>query len=112
MCKAGQMACVLARAVVSRSWIWASSAGRPPFFLPPEQGRHESAQVVGARAVRVDVRLLGVGFWKREKREAKNLPLKALRSEEHTSELQSHLNLVCRLLLDKKTLKLYLYTCS
>src|SRR5260370_13032535 len=25
-----------------------------------------------------------------------------LRSEEHTSELQSHLNLVCRLLLEKK----------
>src|SRR5260370_32263292 len=33
-------------------------------------------------------------------------PLRALsptRSEEHTSELQSHLNLVCRLLLQKKT---------
>src|SRR6476661_10141803 len=30
----------------------------------------------------------------------------AIRSEEHTSELQSHLNLVCRLLLEKK--KLYL----
>src|SRR5260370_23137251 len=28
--------------------------------------------------------------------------LKAARSEEHTSELQSHLNLVCRLLLEKK----------
>src|SRR5260370_32393158 len=28
----------------------------------------------------------------------------ALRSEEHTSELQSHLNLVCRLLLEKKYL--------
>src|SRR5260370_14868543 len=27
---------------------------------------------------------------------------KVLRSEEHTSELQSHLNLVCRLLLEKK----------
>src|SRR4029434_11361813 len=27
------------------------------------------------------------------------------RSEEHTSELQSHLNLVCRLLLDKKHIK-------
>src|SRR5260370_21071652 len=27
---------------------------------------------------------------------------KAVRSEEHTSELQSHLNLVCRLLLEKK----------
>src|SRR5260370_19082223 len=31
---------------------------------------------------------------------------RATRSEEHTSELQSHLNLVCRLLLEKKkTLK-------
>src|SRR5207237_10069160 len=29
-------------------------------------------------------------------------PVFALRSEEHTSELQSHLNLVCRLLLEKK----------
>src|SRR5260370_15153263 len=29
-------------------------------------------------------------------------PTGALRSEEHTSELQSHLNLVCRLLLEKK----------
>src|SRR5260370_16741780 len=29
-----------------------------------------------------------------------------LRSEEHTSELQSHLNLVCRLLLEKKKHKL------
>src|SRR5260370_22772786 len=28
--------------------------------------------------------------------------LRAKRSEEHTSELQSHLNLVCRLLLEKK----------
>src|SRR5260370_21963130 len=30
-----------------------------------------------------------------------------LRSEEHTSELQSHLNLVCRLLLEKKKTKPY-----
>src|SRR5260370_5559660 len=30
---------------------------------------------------------------------------KKLRSEEHTSELQSHLNLVCRLLLEKKKKK-------
>src|SRR5260370_14903088 len=29
-------------------------------------------------------------------------PLTTGRSEEHTSELQSHLNLVCRLLLEKK----------
>src|SRR5260370_16343779 len=34
--------------------------------------------------------------------------LKQGRSEEHTSELQSHLNLVCRLLLEKKkTIKVY-----
>src|SRR6476661_9495341 len=32
----------------------------------------------------------------------------AARSEEHTSELQSHLNLVCRLLLEKKKKKLIL----
>src|SRR5438477_4615751 len=31
---------------------------------------------------------------------ARHLP--QLRSEEHTSELQSHVNLVCRLLLEKK----------
>src|SRR5690242_20935138 len=29
-------------------------------------------------------------------------PPRATRSEEHTSELQSHVNLVCRLLLEKK----------
>src|SRR5690242_21363324 len=31
--------------------------------------------------------------------------LVGLRSEEHTSELQSHVNLVCRLLLEKKKKK-------
>src|SRR5260370_22844840 len=31
-----------------------------------------------------------------------HLPPTLRRSEEHTSELQSHLNLVCRLLLEKK----------
>src|SRR5260370_32648298 len=32
-------------------------------------------------------------------------PEKPVRSEEHTSELQSHLNIVCRLLLEKKKKK-------
>src|SRR5947207_5395076 len=32
------------------------------------------------------------------------------RSEEHTSELQSHSDLVCRLLLEKKTDKIHAYT--
>src|SRR5690242_20878932 len=31
----------------------------------------------------------------------------AIRSEEHTSELQSHVNLVCRLLLEKKKIDKY-----
>src|SRR5256885_7529289 len=34
-------------------------------------------------------------------------PATAGRSEEHTSELQSPCNLVCRLLLEKKTIKLF-----
>src|SRR6266571_8414713 len=33
-------------------------------------------------------------------------PSSAWRSEEHTSELQSHVNLVCRLLLEKKKNKI------
>src|SRR5690242_20930169 len=32
----------------------------------------------------------------------RRVPGAAARSEEHTSELQSHVNLVCRLLLEKK----------
>src|SRR5260370_26422868 len=35
-----------------------------------------------------------------------------LRSEEHTSELQSHLNLVCRLLLEKKKQQIYSLRCN
>src|SRR5260370_32769672 len=37
--------------------------------------------------------------WRQPRFERLGLPI---RSEEHTSELQSHLNLVCRLLLQKK----------
>src|SRR5260370_24103645 len=46
------------------------------------------------------------GFLKMDSWEDKNTGEKRtkLRSEEHTSELQSHLNLVCRLLLEKKKL--------
>src|SRR5260370_7665652 len=36
------------------------------------------------------------------RRQAMRPKTSKLRSEEHTSELQSHLNLVCRLLLEKK----------
>src|SRR5260370_26982117 len=35
-----------------------------------------------------------------------------VRSEEHTSELQSHLNLVCRLLLEKKNTSFFIASFS
>src|SRR5256885_12122407 len=40
--------------------------------------------------------------WMRQCKAARNLPGAGFRSEEHTSELQSPCNLVCRLLLEKK----------
>src|SRR2546427_4029576 len=42
-----------------------------------------------------------------ERRENARLPVNQGRSEEHTSELQSQSNLVCRLLLEKKKKKKY-----
>src|SRR5260370_31192417 len=42
------------------------------------------------------------GSNQRIRNHARNIALGETRSEEHTSELQSHLNLVCRLLLEKK----------
>src|SRR2546430_7141837 len=50
------------------------------------------------REIRVDRERLGAG---RGRGDACRLPA-APRSEEHTSELQSQSNLVCRLLLEKK----------
>src|SRR5260370_12642480 len=51
---------------------------------------------------------LAIGLWdyiedpRRQLRFIRKLTRGRFRSEEHTSELQSHLNLVCRLLLEKK----------
>src|SRR2546430_12494055 len=49
-----------------------------------------------------------------EQRAGRGSQLSVLRSEEHTSELQSQSNLVCRLLLEKKknTRYILLNTCS
>src|SRR5260370_8387080 len=43
-------------------------------------------------------------------RQAHHRAVELFRSEEHTSELQSHLNLVCRLPLEKKKLHILLMT--
>src|SRR5438270_6007442 len=54
------------------------------------------------RRGRQDVRLRSI-----ETRGHRRPPAPDRRSEEHTSELQSQSNLVCRLLLEKKTEKLF-----
>src|SRR2546430_12376786 len=58
--------------------------------------RVDSSRDHAVGVVRDDVR---VG-----KREGEHAPAAAPRSEEHTSELQSQSNFVCRLLLEKKNL--------
>src|SRR5690242_20802239 len=55
------------------------------------------------RSETMDASLLDV--WPRYATLAPNARCAAIRSEEHTSELQSHVNLVCRLLLEKKKKK-------
>src|SRR5260370_25773075 len=47
----------------------------------------------------------GVQWWQSMGGIGRRLRFVLFRSEEHTSELQSHLNLVCRLLLEKKKKK-------
>src|SRR5256885_13241166 len=62
----------------------------------PGVGAAELAEAVDARLRELNVEYAA-------KRESERLgPIHALRSEEHTSELQSPCNLVCRLLLEKK----------
>src|SRR5436190_2766821 len=59
----------------------------------------------GRDALEPGVRARGRGRWKAAERgavDAFGRPTPAERSEEHTSELQSHSDLVCRLLLEKK----------
>src|SRR2546427_7227071 len=56
-----------------------------------------------AHAFLLILALIGLIGWARPARVIRGLVLSAkLRSEEHTSELQSQSNLVCRLLLEKK----------
>src|SRR5690242_10482143 len=56
-------------------------------------------------AVGVDLRGESYGLLIDQIGEVLRLPEESRRSEEHTSELQSHVNLVCRLLLEKKKKK-------
>src|SRR5438876_6662396 len=61
-----------------------ASAAPPPAWLFPDPAAHRSTKYGAARTA------------------ARDKPRIARRSEEHTSELQSPVHLVCRLLLEKK----------
>src|SRR5438477_3645187 len=62
-------------------------------FRSRGRGRRRGGRVLHVdRNLRSAAQALGV----------ERLRLEGVRSEEHTSELQSHVNLVCRLLLEKK----------
>src|SRR5690242_20924058 len=78
---------------------WVSEVGRS-FF--PSMGLTDWRSVLrGEAAPRPNprMRVHNNSFWYHIR--PRSLPEEA-RSEEHTSELQSHVNLVCRLLLEKK----------
>src|SRR5207237_4075204 len=83
----------------SRSTEPSCTAARSTRSIPPPAGR-----ISGGAMVRLAAASPGdpgpaanppFSMWS-------TMDLGRLRSEEHTSELQSHLNLVCRLLLEKK----------
>src|SRR2546423_10024777 len=69
-------------------------AGRDP--------QHASARAVGLRSARAGVELRLRGREPRRRRRGVGAEARGVRSEEHTSELQSLAYLVCRLLLEKK----------
>src|SRR2546427_5296456 len=70
-----------------------------PIYEPSQRGHHdEGAEVIG-RVGEVEAGRLGPGVFEVG---SDALGRAGVRSEEHTSELQSQSNLVCRLLLEKK----------
>src|SRR5260370_38999423 len=63
---------------------------------------HDALPIFGDRPVTVPGRGAVEAAGHAGARECEGGDRRSIRSEEHTSELQSHLNLVCRLLLEKK----------
>src|SRR5207237_5909431 len=95
----------------TRAASGASGALREPRSVSVARGRsrREAARVGQGpeRAIRRDSQgrsELSQGLRRDSQGDGRDRPhsLRRPRSEEHTSELQSHLNLVCRLLLEKK----------
>src|SRR5260370_30606403 len=83
----------------SSSWAPRNGGKRRPGHPPTPERRDFSFAVKVARTARTATESCPPrGPPKRRRTVSTTTP----RSEEHTSELQSHLNLVCRLLLEKK----------
>src|SRR5437762_3873943 len=70
-------------------------------LLPPDRGSGGRRPHLAPRRLRQSIRLVP-GSRRKPKRPPLGLDPGAARSEEHTSELQSPMYLVCRLLLEKK----------
>src|SRR5438034_5318160 len=68
-----------------------------------DRGVRDAQSLDGEPAVQAELyETLGSIYQKLGKLDRADSLLRAARSEEHTSELQSHSDLVCRLLLEKK----------
>src|SRR5260370_29223640 len=83
----------------SHAFLMPAITGNPMLRLSGSCARPGAASPSTANCARVTI----FSPWQRHQncvRRLRRCPSK--RSEEHTSELQSHLNLVCRLLLEKK----------
>src|SRR5260370_14545842 len=79
-------------------------ASSPQLLIEPSG----SVTLSGSAAIVTAARRLGPRDIRPRSRRASRC--RSARSEEHTSELQSHLNLVCRLLLEKKKKKRHTFT--
>src|SRR5260370_31012556 len=86
-----------------------------PFFFFNDTATTEIYTLSLHDALPISGEFLGIGFlpgdhrnrgvvYRKIRIDIQHLARFRFRSEEHTSELQSHLNLVCRLLLEKKKL--------
>src|SRR5438034_8763458 len=76
-------------------WFWPAGSTAPAGYVTVAVDRGPIEQAVNATGTVNPVSTVQVGTYV-------SGPIQAIRSEEHTSELQSHSDLVCRLLLEKK----------
>src|SRR5205085_6954519 len=79
--------------------------GRVPRRRPRQRGGAEDRRHGDRRVLRAGPEGEGLGHRDRQGLRGHDPPPQLSRSEEHTSELQSQSNLVCRLLLEKKKKK-------